>query len=645
MRSLDKSAIAQLIIQLASLASLAIPLALSIFTATSEPYWLDSPEFTAAAQTLGLPHPPGHPLYVILTRPFTLLPFGTIGLRVSLASAVYGALASFLLFKSTLLVLNRVTDAVPKWLNAVMALGCAILASTTNAWWFQTVRQEVYSLQILLVTAALYPVLQFCFCSPGDYRRTRLLILASFIFGLGLTNHHFIMMVSLPAAIPALVALAKNRHHKPALQYGKMLSAVVIGLLPYLFLPLRSAASVSVSLGSTHSLKDFFWVVSAKAYQKSMHQENAIYLQDSVQEAIFSLMGQIGPVIVVISLAGAYLMLRRKSTRLAGVTLLLLQFVTLFMRALMGIDPFNPDYYGYILGTVAATSIFVTVALGVTTHVLLCTVQRTSLVAAPIAALSLLLPLYKGQSAFLEVNLREFTATRLIYDEALGDVPTGTVAITSYYKLFFVLHSARFIDGSRSDVQVVNPQLFGYPGYLATTTRQTPALKSLAWSIFVKGEITEKAIADLALQFPLRVEPSPWSERKAMSHLFPTGLLYTALPEPASISDVREMAPAHAARWQTLYSLMGTQWKEHETWRFLSWCHYLDAIYFAQMGARDAARDAIAFSRNIGSSTWQLNQLEDALREGKGPVDVSRFRIVFTDDTVPETKEELEKNR
>ncbi|MBN2716396.1 MAG: DUF2723 domain-containing protein [Deltaproteobacteria bacterium] len=629
MKPLGMTSFEQLIIQLATLASAAIPLSLSIFTATSEPYWLDSPEFTAAVQTLGLPHPPGHPLYVMLTKPFTLLPFGTIGLRVSLASAVYGAIASWLIFKSATLVLRHSAPEVPAWLISIISLGCAILAATTHAWWFQTVRQEVYTLQILLIMAALYPVLKFCFSHTRDASSPGLLIFAAYVFGLGLTNHHFIMLVSLPAALPAMVYIVRSGTRQPAAVYAKMTLAAALGLLPYLFLYLRSLSNVPVALGSAHTLGEFFWVVSAKVYQKSMHQENAVYLQDNAQEAIFTLMSELGPVLVVISLGGAYLLLRRRSTRLAGITLLLLQVITLFMRSLMGIDPFNPDYYGYILGTVVATAILIGVAVSVMTHVLLRATSQKGLVAVAVAIACMIVPVLKGKAVFNGVNLRHFTATRLIYDEALADAQPGTLAISSYYKLFFVLHSARYIDGSRPDVQVVNPQLFGYPGYLASVTREVPELKSLAWSIFVKGEITEKAIADLALAFPVRVEPSPWSEPKAMNHLFPTGLLYTALPEPTSTTDVTEMAEAHANRWKRVYQLMGTQWQEHETWRFLSWCHYLDAIYFAQMGARAASLQSIAFSHSIGSSTKELNALEDALREGSGRIDVTPFRSIL----------------
>jgi hypothetical protein len=196
-------------IQFMHLAALVIPFALNTINATYEPYWLDSPEFTAAVQTLGVPHPPGHPLYVLLAKIFTLLPFGTIGYRVSLASAFFGSIASFLLFKIIYTVLNASAVAVPSMVNSMVALAASLLASFTYGWWFQCVRQEVYSLQILLVLAALYPFIIYSL--KPDSKNDRLLILSAFIFGLGLGNHHFIMFAALPSVIPLMVFLANQR--------------------------------------------------------------------------------------------------------------------------------------------------------------------------------------------------------------------------------------------------------------------------------------------------------------------------------------------------------------------------------------------------------------------------------------------------
>ncbi len=609
------------------LAAAAVPLSLSILNAAGDPYWLDSPEFTAAAVSLGIPHPPGHPLYVMLTRPFTLLPVGTIGLRVSLASAVASAAAVWLLFEMTLLVVKKMTLSVPPWIHPVVALGASLLAFINHGWWFQSVRQEVYGLQVLLVFAALFPVIRYTFTEAPD-RDARLLHLSAFFFGLGLANHHFIMLVALPAAIPALVRAARSDGPAPFPHYLRLVAATATGLLAYLFLPARSLAGAPVALGGVHSISDFIWVVTARVYQKSMTRESALYLQDTPSDAIFSIMGELGPVVVVAALAGFYLLLRRRSTRLAGITLALAACVTLFLRMLMGFDPFNPDYYGYVLPTIGITAAAAGLFAAVVLHVLYRTVASARFIGPVLAAAIFLVPVWKGRSTVHSTDLSSFHATRDAFDAALSDAPDHTVVIAGYYKLFFMLWSPGFIDGSRPDIHVINPQFFGYPGYLASVARRTPEIKELAWSIFVKNAITERAVASLASRGPLRVDPSTWTGDEALRHLIPDGLLYLAFPAAVSTTELATSVPRHEDRWRRLYHSLGTGWKEHETWRFLCWQHYQDAVFFSRAGERDAARAAVARSIALGAATPQINALEDALRKDeKGPLDVTPFLL------------------
>src|SRR5262249_19026364 len=57
-------------------------------------YGGDSGELVAAVYTLGIPHPSGYPLYVLLGKLFTLLvPVGEVAFRMSLFSAAAGAAA------------------------------------------------------------------------------------------------------------------------------------------------------------------------------------------------------------------------------------------------------------------------------------------------------------------------------------------------------------------------------------------------------------------------------------------------------------------------------------------------------------------------------------------------------------------------
>src|SRR5437763_16284396 len=58
---------------------------------------VDSGELMLAAHTLGVAHPPGFPLYVLLAHFFTGLPIGSVAARVNFASALFAALAAAML--------------------------------------------------------------------------------------------------------------------------------------------------------------------------------------------------------------------------------------------------------------------------------------------------------------------------------------------------------------------------------------------------------------------------------------------------------------------------------------------------------------------------------------------------------------------
>src|SRR5919106_2347477 len=64
----------------------------------STPDTLDSPMLQAEVSVLGVGHPTGYPAYLMLTHLFTYLPFGDQAYRVNLASALYAALAVFVVY-------------------------------------------------------------------------------------------------------------------------------------------------------------------------------------------------------------------------------------------------------------------------------------------------------------------------------------------------------------------------------------------------------------------------------------------------------------------------------------------------------------------------------------------------------------------
>src|SRR5512138_1132995 len=81
-----------------SIVTLVVFLLYLITLAPSTAMW-DTSEYIAAAYTLGLPHPPGNPLFVIVGRSFSILPIApTVAQRINVLAAISSAAAAGLWF-------------------------------------------------------------------------------------------------------------------------------------------------------------------------------------------------------------------------------------------------------------------------------------------------------------------------------------------------------------------------------------------------------------------------------------------------------------------------------------------------------------------------------------------------------------------
>ncbi len=109
----------------------------------------DGGELITAAFTLGIPHPPGYPTYVILGKLFLLWPFGTAAYRLNLFSAV--CVATSVAISSQFSAMS--SQQVGKGDAPVVAALCLAFAPLV---WGQAVITEVYGLNLLLVAALVW---------------------------------------------------------------------------------------------------------------------------------------------------------------------------------------------------------------------------------------------------------------------------------------------------------------------------------------------------------------------------------------------------------------------------------------------------------------------------------------------------------
>jgi hypothetical protein len=91
---------------------------LAIYRITSAPtasFW-DCSELIACSYTLGIPHPPGTPLFVLLGRLFALLPTAREpAARIGFLTSLFGALSAVLAYLLIVKLARRRSDQVAKW--------------------------------------------------------------------------------------------------------------------------------------------------------------------------------------------------------------------------------------------------------------------------------------------------------------------------------------------------------------------------------------------------------------------------------------------------------------------------------------------------------------------------------------------------
>ncbi len=205
-----------------------VSLAVYIYTLPRTIFFGDSPEFMASASSIGIPHPPGYPAYVLLAKLFTFLPFGNVEFRIGLFSAVCASLSLVVLYY----LLRKVID------NQWISFSAALAFGFTNLFWSQAIMAKVYVPLVLLALLIVWLCVRFF-----ETKQSKYLILTLFLFGIG-SGIHQILLLLLPILAFVIImyltevgSLRTYRFSTSAVLLGGLLFIVGLGI--YAFLPIR----------------------------------------------------------------------------------------------------------------------------------------------------------------------------------------------------------------------------------------------------------------------------------------------------------------------------------------------------------------------------------------------------------------------
>jgi hypothetical protein len=266
---------------------------------------VDSGELIVVSHGLGVAHPPGFPLWVILAHLASLVPLGNVAVRINFSSALFAALASAML---TLVVAELMITAsyLSKWKQSkrreqqskkagddsgmsrllvfAPALGAGLLIVFSRTLWFYATITEVYALNALLIVVIFFLMVRWRRCivaermhigRPTNVRQITgpitsydaYLYAAALVFGLALGDHH----VTVGLTLPALAVIVYRTEGVRFFTSRRLLYAALIsiaGLVAvYAYLPFAASRSPVINWGNPRSLQEIWWHITGRQYR------------------------------------------------------------------------------------------------------------------------------------------------------------------------------------------------------------------------------------------------------------------------------------------------------------------------------------------------------------------------------------------
>ncbi len=444
--------------------------------------FIDSGELAAAAYTFGVAHPTGYPLFTMAAGTFSHLTSflgGSVIWRLNLLAALCCAASVFFFFRVFLSLLSqglsvaKKPDAKPGTSLRIAATIGALVLAFSRTFWSQSVGVEVYSAHLLLISLVLFLFLKALsdkvftprtVVDPAINRKAWFAF--SFVLGLSFANHMTTLLL-----LPGLLYLYFVAHGfgRPAWKNAALSAPFFgLGLLPYLYLPLRAAAHPAMNWGAITDFDSFLWHISGKQYSGWMFSS----LEPAGRQLslfVNTLASEFGYLALLPALAGLIVMFRR-SRRLFTFILLLFAGCLLY-----SINYDIPDIVNYFL--LAYITISIMAVFGI--HALLQFAEHsgrrsTFIAACIIASLCFVIPLslnYRDVDESGNYAVEDYTRT------LLNGVDANAVILTTQWDHFVAAaFYLQLVEHVRPDVVVIDRELLRRSWYHRYLSQRYPWL-------------------------------------------------------------------------------------------------------------------------------------------------------------------------
>jgi hypothetical protein len=192
-------------------------------------FW-DVGEFLAAASLLQVPHPPGAPLFLLLGKVVSMVPFyADFAARIHTISAVGSAFSSMLLYLVGVQLMTRMrggslADGVDRLIvYGSSAIGALAMSFSTSTW-DNAIEAEVYALGMFFVAAIVWLALHW-WDNAEDSHSDRYLLMIAYLIGLSVGVHLLGVL-----ALFCILMLIYFRHYEVTRQTAIRFGAIALGI-------------------------------------------------------------------------------------------------------------------------------------------------------------------------------------------------------------------------------------------------------------------------------------------------------------------------------------------------------------------------------------------------------------------------------
>ena len=402
-------------------------------------------EMQTVPHVLGVAHPTGYPTYVILAWFAQLVPIGSVAFRANLLSALLasGAVAV------AVVILLRLGTAPLVAIAAALALG-----AVRTVWSAATVA-EVNPLHLLFIALLLHRALVW---ETGG--RARDLVVGALLLGLALGNHLLAVFAAPCLAVFVVWVGRRTILERPWLVLAAA-AAGLAGISVYLYIPIAASLSPPLAYNQPVTAEAVWWLVSGRQFRDQFDFLAASGPATFVGSlpALWSLLaGRATPLLPMLGAAGLLLLVRRRPA--FGLTCAAILLLHLYMWA----NYLHLEHYLLVPWLLLAIGVGVALeGIGRLVGARLASPQRRLAgVAAGVAGLLLAVGL---AAVNWQASDRSGDRGGDRYVDAVMDALPEDAAILSVWDMSTPLWHARYVQGRRPDLLVVDDTNIVYEGW------------------------------------------------------------------------------------------------------------------------------------------------------------------------------------